>query len=129
MGEVRHTAEPGLQLGFEVAKRLFALGDVGLQALALGDAFRFLRGGVLFARSLCRLVLKAPDGLNGVEQSLALAFDLDHSLEVVKNVLGDIAVPAVLPDRVSVGEHIFHIEHAENPYLGSFASSANRWAL
>ena len=98
-------------LGLEPAEPLFFLADRRLQTFALFDAGSPLLGITLAARGLGDLVLPAADFFDGLKQAPALAFELDHAIDVVDDIGRDVAIAAVLLDRLGVGDHEFQIEH------------------
>ena len=100
-----------VHLGLEPAEPLFLLGDRRLQALALLDQGRPFLGIALLARGLSDLVLAAANFLDGLKQAPALAFERDNAIDVIDDVGRDIAIAAVLFDRLGVGDDKFQIKH------------------
>ena len=70
-------------LGLEPAEPLFFVGDRRLQAFALVDQGSPLLGIALAAGGLGDLVLAAADLFDGLKQAPALAFELDHAIDVI----------------------------------------------
>ena len=112
MGQVGDAPQPLADLVLQQPEPLLLVADLGLEPLALVDQRGPLLGVLLLAGGLGDLVLAAADLLDGLEQPLPLALERDDPVDVLEHVGRDVPVPAVLLDRLGVGDDVFEIEHA-----------------
>ncbi len=111
MSQVGDSLQSLGHLGFEPAEPLLLFRHLRLEALALLDERGPLCRVLLPARGLGHLVLTAADLLDGLEQSPAFSLKRDHAIDILDHVERDIAVAAVLFDRLGVRDDEFEIKH------------------